>query len=315
VDADAVLLRNGLVRSTVEDPNIFVPVILIHRFLEDSAKASNNPYLGAQIGERLDLAAWPPLMDAAARASTLGEFLVRFLRMASEDASSARHILTVEPESCSFQQERTTIQEIAPAQNDAFTATSMLRILRLGAGANWDSAQVQVKVCDPEVLPPRYLGVSIIAGDRQGMHMQFPTAWLLNSVSPKEFAGATRRDARLAPVPADFLEGLRRVLLLHIGETDVSETAASFCGLSRQALRRRLKALGTTLSREHAHVRRERGKELLVDTEKSIVEIADALGFATATGFTRAFKAWTGESPRDYRKNRRRHVSNDTTRE
>lgn len=305
VDTDAVLLHNGLVRSTVEDPHIFVPVILVHRFLEDSAKASGNPYFCAEIGERLDLAAWPPLMDAAARASTLGEFLVRFLRVASEDASSARHVLTVEPDTCSLQQQRTTIQEIAPAQNDAFTAASMLRILRLGAGANWDAAQVQVRVCDPEVIPRRYLGVSIIAGDRQGMHMQFPTAWLLNAVSPKQFTGATNRDARLSPVPADFLEGLRRVLLLHVGEADVSATAAAYCGLSRQALQRRLKALGTTLSREHAQVRRERGKELLVDTEKSIIEIADALGFATATSFTRAFKAWTGESPRDYRRNSR----------
>jgi AraC-like DNA-binding protein len=181
----------------------------------------------------------------------------------------------------------------------------MLRILRLGAGANWDAAQVQVRVCDPEVIPRRYLGVSIIAGDRQGMHMQFPTAWLLNAVSPKQFTGATNRDARLSPVPADFLEGLRRVLLLHVGEADVSATAAAYCGLSRQALQRRLKALGTTLSREHAQVRRERGKELLVGTEKSIIEIADALGFATATSFTRAFKAWTGESPRDYRRNSR----------
>jgi AraC-like DNA-binding protein len=305
VDTDAVLLRNGLVRSTVEDPEVYVPVILIHRFLEDSARASNNPYFGAQVGERLDLAAWPPFMDAAAHATTLGDFMVLFLTGASEDASSARHILTVEPDTSSIREKRMTVQEMAPAQNDAFTAAYLLKTLRLGAGARWDAAQIQVKVCDPEVLPPRYLGVSIIAGDRQGTSVRFPTPWLHNPVSPKQFLGATTRDERFAPVPADFLEGLRRVLLLNIGDRSLAETAASYCGLSRHALQRRLKSMNTTLGGELAQVRRERAQELLVDTEKSIVEIADALGFATATSFTRAFKSWIGQSPREYRKARR----------
>ncbi len=312
LDADAVLLQNGLVRSTVQDPNIFVPVILIHRFLEDSASASGNPYFGAQVGERLNLAAWPPLMDAAARASTLGEFLVRYSRAASEDASSARQILTIEPEVCAFHQQRSTMQEMAPAQNDAFTAAYTLNMLQLGAGAHWDAAQVQIKVCDPAALPPGYRGVSIIRGDRQGMLVRFPTAWLLNAVRPEQFIGAAQRDQRLAPVPADFLAGLRRVLLLHLGESNLADTAADYCGLSRQALERRLKSLDTTFGAELARVRRQRGEELLVQTDKSIVEIADALGFATATSFTRAFKAWTGEAPRDYRQNCRRRVDKKT---
>ena len=40
IPADAVLMRNGLVRATVCDPNVFVPAIVVHRFLEDAARAA-----------------------------------------------------------------------------------------------------------------------------------------------------------------------------------------------------------------------------------------------------------------------------------
>jgi hypothetical protein len=146
IDADAVLVRNGLVRETVCDPNVFVPSIVIHRFLEDAARTAGQPYFGVMVGERLDLPSWPPFVDAVSRATTLAEFLIRFIRSAKDEATSARHSLEVGAVHTLFRERRTSKQAIAPAHNDAFT----LGVLRRGAGSRWNPEQVQLTVCDPE---------------------------------------------------------------------------------------------------------------------------------------------------------------------
>ena len=59
---------------------------------------------------------------------------------------------------------------------------------------------------------------------------------------------------------------------------------------------------------EIIEVKRQRAVELLIETDKSVVDIADSVGFRNSTSFARAFKPWTEESPREYRKKRRGHV-------
>jgi hypothetical protein len=57
VDANAVLSSNGLSREAMYDEAVFVPAIVIHRFLESAADAAQDPYLGVFIGENLDYSA------------------------------------------------------------------------------------------------------------------------------------------------------------------------------------------------------------------------------------------------------------------
>jgi AraC-like DNA-binding protein len=48
--------------------------------------------------------------------------------------------------------------------------------------------------------------------------------------------------------------------------------------------------------------RRDRACRLLTRADHSILEIAYSLGYSDPAHFTRAFKRWTGGSPRSYRK-------------
>ncbi len=305
-NTEGVLTANGLARETVLDENAFVPVIVVHRFLESAAQAADDPYLGVHVGESLDLARWAPLVDAASRAATLGEFLIRFLRAARDEASSARHSLEVGPRHVIFREIRTTEQEIAPAQNDGFTAGFVLGLLRRGAGANWNAADVRLKVCEPRALPQGYLGVHIVGGDRSGIAVRFPTEWLLQPLDRRALVPSPHRNRKAKEPPTEFRDAFQQALLPHLHETDLTvDYVARLTGMNRQSLQRKLKASGTTFSSELIALKKRRASEDLIQSDQPIAEIATGLGFANPTSFTRAFRLWTGESPRQYRKRHR----------
>ena len=71
---------------------------------------------------------------------------------------------------------------------------------------------------------------------------------------------------------------------------------------SPRTLIRRLRVAGTTFQLEIDGIRRQRATELLRRVSVPLSSIADALGFADAASFAKAFKRWTGVSPSTYRK-------------
>ena len=84
-----------------------------------------------------------------------------------------------------------------------------------------------------------------------------------------------------------------------------ADKAAKICGYDRRRLSRELRERGTTLTREIAGLRAEQASRDLVKTDHRIADIAQAVGFTDPTVFSRAFKKWTGQSPREYRRTHR----------
>ncbi len=69
-------------------------------------------------------------------------------------------------------------------------------------------------------------------------------------------------------------------------------------GVSRQTLFRKLKAEGVTFEKVLDELRRQLALHYLSDGKVSVNEIAYLVGFSDRTAFSRAFKRWTGSSPR-----------------
>ncbi len=98
-----------------------------------------------------------------------------------------------------------------------------------------------------------------------------------------------------------LVQRVRRVLSEHPGDAHDAEDVARHLHLSTRSLHRHLRDEGASLQALKDEVRRERAEELLCRTERPVKQIAHAVGFADEKAFARAFKAWTGETPRDYR--------------
>jgi len=88
--------------------------------------------------------------------------------------------------------------------------------------------------------------------------------------------------------------------LLHTGEARI-ETVARKLGLSRQTLFRKLKVEGVTFEQVLDQLRHKLALEYLNGKNVSVNEAAYQLGFSDPAAFSRAFKRWTGASPRAMR--------------
>ncbi|MDK8462381.1 AraC family transcriptional regulator [Marinobacter sp. SS13-12] len=106
---------------------------------------------------------------------------------------------------------------------------------------------------------------------------------------------------RLLTEDAGFACRVRRVIeTSHPFPPKLARVAATLF-VSERTLKRRLQAEEASFQNLVDQVRLERAGELLEKTSMNLSQIADALGYADAANFTRAFKRWTGQSPSQYR--------------
>lgn len=75
---------------------------------------------------------------------------------------------------------------------------------------------------------------------------------------------------------------------------------AAELGISSQTLHRRLKESATSYQKIKDNLRREVAIQKLVNEKMSVEQVADIVGFTESRSFTRAFKHWTGLTPREY---------------
>jgi AraC-like DNA-binding protein len=79
-------------------------------------------------------------------------------------------------------------------------------------------------------------------------------------------------------------------------------TAARDLGMSERSLRRHLAGENTSYRKIVQSTLEASARHMLREPHRTIQEIAAALGFVDARSFHRAFKAWTGKTPAQYRK-------------
>jgi AraC-like DNA-binding protein len=97
-------------------------------------------------------------------------------------------------------------------------------------------------------------------------------------------------------------EEIRRVIVESMGRFPKADEVAAKLNISPRTLFRRLQRQGTTYLALLDEVRTELSMEYLEETNLSVDQISELIGFAETTTFRQTFKKWTGISPSDFRK-------------
>lgn len=108
-------------------------------------------------------------------------------------------------------------------------------------------------------------------------------------------------DQMVAIDRTDIVHRCERVILagLSNGKLSLKDTAPQL-GMSERALQEALREKGQNFSDLVNRIRKTLAIQHLEEGRKSVSQIAYALGFDRPSNFSRAFRGWTGVSPREY---------------
>ena len=101
-----------------------------------------------------------------------------------------------------------------------------------------------------------------------------------------------------------LVQQVRQALAAHPDTTHQADGVAALLNISARTLHRQLKEEGASLQGLKDEVRCERAQELLNRSDMPVKQVAAAAGFRNEKSFIRAFRAWTAESPAEYRTHR-----------
>ena len=234
-------------------------------------------------------------------AKTLGDFLLRFAMNINADSTAITCALKTDGKRADFHWRRVTDGGVCPAHNDGFNIAYLIAILQSTVADGWDGRKVVVRVCEPKVIPPDYLGMRIANTDTRGASVSFPNQWLLVE-PPSKHRAKNDIPVSLDSPASNLMDALDQLLVPHLHEADLSaERVAELLGMSQRTLARQLQNNGTTLRTELARLRQQRAERLLCAGKLTISQVGAAVGYPVGAAFTRAFRRWTGSSPKQYR--------------
>jgi AraC-like DNA-binding protein len=313
-----VLPRYGLDFATLArraglDPDLMtrhgqrLPSARIQNLWRLAAQESKDPLFGLRAGQLARPGIFHALGLGIVSSTSVLDALRRIERYGSVVSTNGRFVLIVEGSIASLETRRTELTIVPCTQFfDAFVVT-VCRMLRLCAGPT----AVPVLVTAPhtsDVPAETYqevIGCRFESGAER-VAIKFDAELAARPVltgNPELAAEADRMAAR-------YIEGLQpdsaatrvRSLLLKAmlsGDLDQDGIARAL-NQSASTLQRRLRREGTTYQRLLDTTRRELALEYLKEGRHSLADITFLLGFSDQSNFTRAFRRWTGNTPRQY---------------
>lgn len=291
----------GVATTDFEDPGRFVSAPSMYDIVETLASATGDPFCGASLGSARPLS-YLLYGEHEPKAHSLGDLLLHFCINVRQQVNSVVFILETTGDRSSFSSQRSSDGGRSPRHVDAYGAASFIATLRIVLAENWKGNQVMARVCDPTVMPRNFWGVRIAQGNSRGLSITFPSNWLLLDAQAESWNTPLQPGAADTRAPADTLHALHYLLSAHLHEPNLgADRIARLWGVSKRTLARRLAEQGTSLKNEVDRMRQSHAESALLSDAQSIAQVGAKLGYNDPSVFTRAFKRWTGMTPRQYR--------------
>ncbi len=308
VDPAPLFKQCELPLPSTTDPLVRLSNQEVSRLFAAAVKATGDPCFGLTVAEAFHPGNLHALGYALMASHSLRDFCERlsnFYRVVSQNAQ----IHIEEPENEFLMVTEVTATDICSETQDAFTAL-MVRFMRFIYNPMFNPVRDELARPDPgDESRPRYRDYFrcdiIFGGDR-----------VIIAINPAivdaPLPGASKELAQMHDQTVmqylrqlernDIVNRVRGIVVEELSSCTLNkQRVADKMHMSSRSLQMKLAAKDTSFQEILDSTRHSLALGYMEQSAISITEAAYLLGFSEVSNFTRAFKRWTGKSPRDFR--------------
>lgn len=300
----------GLDPSLLGDADNRIPYSQIVELYETAAHLTGDDAFGLHLSERTSPKVFDLLGYVLLNSPTLGEAVGRIVRYHSIWTDGAGYDLEIKGELARLGYHYVNLDAELSRHDCEMTLAITLRFARLATGVDWTPLEVSFKHAAPtDTSEHRRIFRSPVRFSRPANEIIFDSSLLNLPIVEADAALCAVLDRHAEELLAKFprrggiAEEVRALLFEALNGGDASlEAISQQMGTSPRTLQRKLKEEGTTHQDLLDEIRRDLSKRYLIEPQMAICEVAYLLGFSEPSAFHRAFRRWTGITPREYRR-------------
>jgi AraC-like DNA-binding protein len=309
IDADALLRAVGIQRQTLEDPDARLQGSVASALWAKAYELSGDPVLSLHAAEACPIGAYKVIDYMGSNARTVGEAFRYSARYFPLINTAVRLAIDESGDPVTFD----VAGESGPAGVTRAYAEYCLAAFVLHVRGTTGVAFPLRRVAFSHRSPPdvreheRVFGCPVRFEAEHNRLYVDRTAWdtPTSGAHPGVLAVLSEHaDLLLSRLPRgpDLIERTRRAIGGRLRGGDPSlESVARELGMSERSLQRHLREHGYTYNALADEVREATARLYLEQPDMALAEIGYLLGFADQSAFNRAFKRWTGCTPRQAR--------------
>lgn len=308
-DPRSLLRQVSLQTRVLIEPDLPIAADRLCRLLEIAAIETGCDDFGLRLAKYHDIGTLGPIGMLAREERSVGEALRTLADYLHLHNSAAHLTLHAQRDASEIVIALAARAGTPMRQANELMMAAAVGVLRRFLGDDWHPLQVRFThmPAGRDGAHRRFFGCPVEFGEAV-MAVLVPAVDMRRAVgtSNREFQRYARQwvDTLQAQTAEheDFVEQARRLIpVLLSGGQCSAEHLAEYLRLDRRTVHRRLVRHGTSFSALVHDVRRELAQSLVAHSRRGLGEIADMLGFAHASGFTRWFVGEFGVAPSKWR--------------
>lgn len=304
---DRLLRQAKLPIFAFDNPEALLPLYQVLHFVEQAANVEKIAMFGFVVAQRTTIGDLGLFGQLIQQSLTLYDLLKTVELMLPAFSSRERMWLVEERDRIWLNHQLLCPATVKDQQANMYSILLYLKAIRLATGPEWQPLHLRLRPDYPRKITEieEFANVPVYF-DQPHNAIAIPKSLLSLPLRNRAFSNISQKDCyhslQTTAPSVDFAESLEQLLrsLLRDGYPDI-QVAAEASGSSVRSFQRRLAEANLNYSDVVEQVRFDRAIQLLHNNIQ-IIDIAGELGYKDAANFTRAFKRWTGVSPREYRR-------------
>lgn len=304
---ESLLEKAGLYFATPIQPNQLIIEKKIWLFLKLAADYSNMPHLATWLTEQSDLSHYGEFTKHLVSADNLHQALLLLTRYTSFHNSNNIFLLKEDKQNIWICQPHSRHVKQGSWQVEQHVITFICMLIEHYLGHGWQPKQIKLK--DAQAVGIEHSRFFKDTDIKLG-HSYSAIAIERRLLSKHCLVIDLPQLAGIDPIPNDFLQGFKLLLKQgYFGQDWLADNIAASLEISVRTLKRKLQAQGTSLRQVFDEVRFQQACELIDQDVHEYEILAEKLMYTHPNNFVRAFKRWSGITPREFIRLRNRELS------